>query len=114
MRPAVFIVVLLFLSPAGAQEVSLEKYIEMRVEELDRRVAQEQKNSRIAIQTALMAEIRRQDAERNARFALKVETEELKERVLNVERSRANTYIGIIVIAMLGVINLFKLFWDKR
>lgn len=117
------VALMLFAGAASASEtsVTLRDYIEALMEERDQQLKQQRQDDRLAIETALRSEIRIKDEEGKSRYALKAELNELRDRIVlqqgrvaELEGSRVTQYVGILILAIIGVINLMKPFWDSR
>lgn len=146
MKPAaVFTALALFAGIAGAEEqtsVPLKEYVDVRIEEQDKRVNQAQDAAQAAVlkaedaigeRLALLNEFRAQSADRSASFARVDQLEAVKDRVSVLEQhivrleefkatntrvgvlesSRDRIYGAILLLGLIGVANLVKVFWGK-
>lgn len=123
---AIFAVALtLFAGAAGANDtaVSLRDYLEIRIEEQDRRVEQAQQSARAAVEKAeaaigerliLLNEFRAQSADQASKYITRPELDALMQRITQLEQSRDRVYGGILIVALIGVVNLVKLFWGEK
>ena len=123
LRAAVLAVLILFTSPIYAEdEVSLREYLEMRLQEQDKRVEQarlsaEEAKKVLVISTEkrldLLNEFRNQAADESRKYATREMLEAIADRVLELESSRNQLYGGLLIVGVIGVANLVKLFWGK-
>jgi hypothetical protein len=113
---------LLLAGSVQAQDVPLKEYVDLRIEEQDRRVEQAQESARAAInksedaiseRLALLNEFREQSADRDANFARVDQLDAVNARVATLESSRDRIYGAILLIGLIGIANLVKAFGGK-
>jgi hypothetical protein len=102
-------------------EVSLKEHFELLLKEQDKRIEQESRAAREAVQKAelaidkrldLLNEFRAQAVDESVKYVRKDQMQNMVERLAALESSRDRVYGGILIVALIGVVNLVKLFWS--
>lgn len=101
-------------------DVPLKEYLEGMLREQDRRIEQAHRSATKAVEKAevaigerlkLLNEFKDLAAAKDALYATKEMFLAMDRRMSDLEGSKDRIYGGIAIVALIGVVNLVKLFW---